>query len=108
MRVIVCSEVQWHYVRTRKQQLVRRFPPDWRVLFLQAYVRGRPNAWRPRHEGNVTWVTVPVFKNLPNPFLRRLLDVGFVRAVANLVLAAWVAVVRAVTGFAGRDVAVLV
>ena len=108
MKVIVCSEVQWHYVRTRKQQLVRRFPADWPVLFLQAYVRGRPNSWRPRHDGRVTYVTIPVFKSIPNPVLRRLLDLGVVRAVVNAVVAVWVAAVRAATGFAGRDVALIV
>jgi len=100
MKVVVCSEVQWHYVRTRKQQLLRRFPSDWPILFLQAYVRGRPNAWRPRRDGRVTYVTVPAMKSVPPSPLRWLLD--------HIVLAAWVAVVRAATGFAGRDVALLV
>jgi glycosyltransferase involved in cell wall biosynthesis len=108
MKVVVCSEVQWHYVRTRKQQLLRRFPPDWPILFLQAYVRGRPNAWRPRRDGRVTYVTVPAMKSVPPSLLRRLLDRGVVRAAANLVLGAWIAIVRAATGFAGRDVALLV
>ena len=108
MKVVVCSEVQWHYVRTRKQQLLLRFPADWPILFLQAYVRGRPSAWRPRRDGRVTYVTVPAFKSVPNPLLRRLLDVGLVRAAANAVLAVWVASVRAATGFAGRDVTVIV
>lgn len=108
MKVIVCSEVQWHYVRTRKQQLVRRFPAGWPVLFLQAYVRGRPNNWRPRRDGNVTYVTIPVFKSIPNPVLRGLLDRGVVRAVVNVLLAVWIAVVRAATGFGGRGVVVIV
>ena len=67
MQVVVCSEVQWRYVRTRKQQILRRFPPDWPILFLQAYVRGRRNDWRPQHDGRVTYVTVPAFKSVPNP-----------------------------------------
>ena len=108
MKVVVCSEVQWRYVRTRKQQLLGRFPRDWPILFLQSYVRGRPNEWRPRRDGSVTWVTVPAFKSIPNPILRRLLDLGAVRAVANAVLALWVWWVRAVTGFGGRDVGVYV
>ena len=108
MKVVVCSEVQWHYVRTRKQQLLRRFPSDWPVLFLQAYVRARPNAWRPRRDGRVTYVTVPAFKSVPNPTVRRLLDAGLVRVAANAVLALWVAWVRLITGFAGSDVVLIV
>ncbi len=108
MKVVVCAEVQWHYVRTRKQQILSRFPRDWRILFLQAYVRGRRNAWRPRRDGNVTYVTVPVFKNVPVPHVRRLLDSGWVRAVLNGVLLIWVWVVRVCTGFAGLDAALYV
>ena len=108
MKVVVCSEVQWHYVRTRKQQLLRRFPAAWPILFLQAYVRGRPNAWRPRRDGRIVYATVPAMKNLPAGAMRRLLDFGLARAAANLVLAVWVAVIRAVTGFGGRDVALVV
>lgn len=108
MKVVVCSEVQWRYVRTRKQQLVSRFPTDWPVLFLQAYVRGRPNAWRPQRDGRVTYATIPVFKSIPNPLLRRLLDLGIVRAVVNGLVAVWVWWIRVVTGFAGRDVVLVV
>lgn len=108
MRVVVCSEVQWRYVRTRKQQIVERLPAEWPVLFLQSYVRGRPNVWRPRRDGRVTVATVPAFKSIPNPALRRLLDFGFVRVLGNLVLWAWVSCLRATTGFGGRDVALYV
>jgi len=108
MKIVVCSEVQWHYVRTRKQQILSRFPPDWPILFLQAYVRGKPSAWRPRRDGRVTYVTVPAFKSIPNRFLRRLLDLGAVRAALNVVLGLWVRAVRAATGFGGRDVALYV
>jgi len=99
MQVIVCSDVQWHFVRTRKQQIVRRLPADWSILFLQVYKRGRPNAWRPRREGNVTYVTIPVFKHIPNPLLRWVQDRGIVRAAWSLVLAVWVWWVRRATGF---------
>jgi len=108
MRVVVCSEVQWRYVRTRKQQIVERLPADWPILFLQSYVRGRPNTWRPRRDGRVVVATVPAFKSIPNPRLRRLLDVGLARAFGNLVLWAWVSWVRAATGFGGRGVALYV
>ena len=42
MKVVVCAEVQWQYLRTRKQQILSRFPSDWPILFLQTYVRGEP------------------------------------------------------------------
>ena len=108
MKVVVCSEVQWRYVRTRKQQILGRFPPDWPILFLQAYVKDRSNAWLPRHEGAVTYVTVPALKPVPNSILRRLLDIGAVRAAINLVVSIWIWTVRVMTGFGGGDVALYV
>jgi glycosyltransferase involved in cell wall biosynthesis len=51
----------------------------------------------------VTYVTVPVMKSVPNPWLRRALELRAVRAVADLVLAIWVAVIRRRTDFSGRD-----
>jgi glycosyltransferase involved in cell wall biosynthesis len=108
MQVIVCSDVQWHFVRTRKQQIVRRLPADWSILFLQVYKRGRSNAWRPRREGNVTYVTIPVFKHIPDPLLRWVQDRGIVRAMWNLVLALWVWWVRRITGFGGGSAALYV
>ena len=108
MRVLVCAEVQWRYVRTRKQQLLTRFPAGWTILFLQPYVRGRRNAWFPRRDGRITYVTVPVLKNVPQEGVRRLLALGSVRAVANGMLLVWVWVWRLVLGFAGRDVVLYV
>jgi hypothetical protein len=108
MKVVVCSEVQWRYVRTRKQQILGRFPADWPILFLQSYVRGRPNDWRPRRDGNVLYVTVPAFKSIPTPWLRRLLEKPRVRAAANRILALWVAWIRWRTGFAGNDIGLYV
>jgi glycosyltransferase involved in cell wall biosynthesis len=108
MKVVVCSEVQWRYLRTRKQQILSRLPADWPILFLQAYVRGRRNDWRPQHDGRVTYVTVPAFKSVPSPLLRGLLDRGVVRALGNAVLAAWVWLVRLATGFGGGGVALYV
>ncbi len=104
MRVLVGAEVQWRYVRTRKQQLLTRFPPDWPILFLQPYVRGRPNAWFPRRDGSVTYVTVPVLKNVPQAGVRRLLALKFVRALVDGLLLLCVWGWRLVLGFAGRDV----
>jgi len=103
MRVVVCAEVQWRYVRTRKQQLLRRFPADWRILFLQPYVRGRRNDWWPQRDGAITYVTVPVLKNVPQPALRRMLAWAPLRALADAVLLVWVWCLRRWLGFASAD-----
>lgn len=102
MRIVVCAEMQWRYLRARKQQLLRRFPPDWRILFLQPTVRGRRNDWWPRRDGNVTYVTVPVLKNVPQPALRALLDRGWVRFPFDVLLWFWVTCLRLLHGCGGR------
>lgn len=108
MKVVVCTEVQWQFLTTRKRQFLMRFPADWSILYLQPYVRGRRNAWWPQRDGNLLFVTVPSIKHIPNRFLRWLQDQGAVRALLNMVLWCWVMVLRLATGFAGRDVVLYV
>lgn len=108
MKVIVCAEVSWLYVRTRKQQLLSRFPPDWPILFLQPWARGRRNAWWPQRDGRLIFATVPVMKNAPDRVVRTLLAQILVRALVNVVLFVWVWFLRRRTGFGGSDVALYV
>lgn len=108
MKVVVCAEVSWHYVRTRKQQILSRLPADWPILFLQPWVRGRRNAWWPQRDGRVVFATVPVMKNPPGRVSRLLLARIVVRALVNVVLFVWIWWLRRRTGFAGSDVALYV
>jgi teichuronic acid biosynthesis glycosyltransferase TuaH len=60
--LLVLSEVRWSYFRTRKQFLLSRFPPRWRIFFAQPPAFGADDPWRPRSEGRVTYFTVPFLK----------------------------------------------
>ena len=51
MDVVWLAEIKWDYLRTRKQQLIRRRPDDARILYLEPYVRGKPNRYDVREEG---------------------------------------------------------
>ncbi|MBI1798697.1 MAG: glycosyltransferase [Candidatus Eisenbacteria bacterium] len=62
MDLVVLSEVRWGYFRTRKQFLLSRFPPRWRVFYAQPPASGADDPWEPRTEGNVTYFTVPFLK----------------------------------------------
>ena len=62
MDLVVLSEVRWGYFRTRKQFLLSRFPPSWRIFFAQPPGGGAEDPWTPRREGNVTMFTVPFLK----------------------------------------------
>ena len=99
MKVICFSEIQWRYVRTRKQQVLSRFPADWEILFLSSVVRGKPNNFFPRRDGRIVHVCVPVFKNYPQRPLRALFSLPPARFVWNAVLLLWLNVIFLATGF---------
>lgn len=62
MDLVALSEVRWGYFRTRKQFLLSRFPPEWRIFFAQPPAFGAGDPWRARREGQVTYFTVPFLK----------------------------------------------
>jgi glycosyltransferase involved in cell wall biosynthesis len=103
MKIIFFSEIKWQYMRTRKQQLVRRFPADWQILFLEPYAAGRPNSFRPQWENNICFVTLPYFKNFPQPWLRRLVSWRIVRAGIIGLAAFWAGVLIRRSGFRRSD-----
>ncbi len=99
MKVVCFSEIQWRYVRTRKQQVLSRFPADWEILFLSSIVKGKPNNFLPLRDGRVVHVCVPVFKNVPQRWFRALLAFPPARFVWNAVLLLWVHAILLATGF---------
>ncbi len=103
LKVVCFSEIQWRYVRTRKQQILSRFPDDWEILFLSSVVAGKRNNFRPVKEGRVTHLCIPVFKNFPQKSVKMLFSFSPVRLVWNAVLLVWVKAALCATGFSGRD-----
>jgi glycosyltransferase involved in cell wall biosynthesis len=99
MKIICFSEIQWRYVRTRKQQVLSRLPEDWEVLFLSSFAKGRPNNFLPQHDGRVTHVCVPIFKNFPPGAVGALFSLAPARFLWNVALLLWVNVVFLMTGF---------
>lgn len=86
MDVVWFAEIKWDYLRTRKQQLIRRKPADVRLLFLEPYARGRENRFALRRipEVEQMWcATVPFVKAVPSGPLRRIADVPAARAAAD-------------------------
>lgn len=99
MKIVCFSEIQWQYVRTRKQQILSRFPDDWDILFLSTVVAGKKNNFLPRREGRVTHLCVPVMKNFPQRFIRFLFSLPPVRFIWNIFVFLWVRMVMITTGF---------
>ena len=103
VRIVCFSEIQWKYVRTRKQQVIDRFPPHWRVLFLSSVVKGKRNNFLPEKEGRVIHACVPVFKNFPPGVVRTVFSFPPVRFFWNVLVWIWVKTLLFVTGFHGSD-----
>ena len=103
VRIVCFSEIQWKYVRTRKQQVISRFPAHWRVLFLSSVVKGKRNNFLPEKEGRVVHACVPVFKNFPPGMVRTVFSFKPVRFFWNLLIWLWVKVLLLITGFRGAD-----
>ncbi len=103
MKIVCFSEIQWRYVRTRKQQILSRFPSDRRVLFLSTVVRGRRSNFRPERDGNVVHACVPVLKNFPQKWARVLFSFPPARFLWNAMLFVWLKVLLRMTGFHRSD-----
>jgi len=103
MKIVCFSEIQWRYVRTRKQQVLSRFPEDWEILFLSSVAKGKPNNYLPRRDGRVTHVCVPIFKNFPPGAVRGLAALRPVRFLWNAAILSWLQLIFIATRFHRRD-----
>ena len=65
MHVVWFAEIKWDYLRTRKQQLIRRRPADLDLLFFEPYVRGRDNRYDLRSVDGISVATIPFVKAAP-------------------------------------------
>ena len=65
MDIVWFAEIKWDYLKTRKQQIIRRKPADVRLLYLEPYVRGRDNTFDLRRDRDVMRATVPFIKTVP-------------------------------------------
>jgi glycosyltransferase involved in cell wall biosynthesis len=104
MQIIFFSEIKWQYLRTRKQQIIRRFPADWQILFIEPYTAGKPNSFRLQWDKNVGFATLPYFKNFPQRWLQLLVSFKLVRAFVILFAAFWAARLIRRSGFRHADV----
>ncbi|MBI5837411.1 MAG: glycosyltransferase [Candidatus Eisenbacteria bacterium] len=85
------SEIKWKAMRSRKQFMLSRFGPEWRILFLEPINFSRGNAWNVARDGAVAYGTVPFVKlNTTSGIYNRLLGLAAFRAFLN-----WIATLQA-------------
>lgn len=104
MKIIFFSEIKWQYLRTRKQQIIRCFPKDWEILFIEPYRLGVENSFKLRSDGNVRYATFPFFKNFLSPVIKKLLAFVLVRKICGIVMGLWGYLLLYLSGFAKFDV----
>jgi teichuronic acid biosynthesis glycosyltransferase TuaH len=100
MHVVWFAEIKWDYLRTRKQQLIRRRPAGIDVLFLEPFVRGRENRYDLRDADGIRVVTIPFIKSIPSGPGRGALNMPLTRHIVD---AAARARVRGILRRAGID-----
>ncbi|MGD8412897.1 MAG: glycosyltransferase [Candidatus Latescibacterota bacterium] len=84
MDIVWFAEIKWDYLKTRKQQIIRRKPDDVKLLYLEPFVRGRDNTFELREEGGILRATVPFVKTVPpGQPLRWVLDTGMGRSLVE-------------------------
>jgi glycosyltransferase involved in cell wall biosynthesis len=84
MDIIWFAEIKWDYLKTRKQQIIRRKPDGVRLLYLEPYVRGRDNTFDLRRDRDVLRATVPFIKTVPpGQALRWVLDRRWGRSLVD-------------------------
>ncbi len=103
MKLIWFSEIKWDYLKTRKQHIIENFPKEWEVLFVESFVFGRPNRFRPQRMGNITRLTIPFFKATPFPFLNKLQEKKIVQIIMESAVRFWIWFICRITGFSSSD-----
>ena len=84
MHIIWLAEIKWDYLRTRKQQLIERRPPDTDLVFFEPFVRNRENRYQLRDADGVRVATIPFVKSVPDGPARPLMDRAFVRRAVDV------------------------
>jgi glycosyltransferase involved in cell wall biosynthesis len=80
--LVFFSEIKWKAMRSRKQFMLSRFGPEWKILFLEPINFSRGNSWNLARDGNVAYGTVPFLKlNTTSGLYNRLLSFGPARSV---------------------------
>ena len=89
--LVFFSEIKWKAMRSRKQFMLSRFGPEWKILFLEPVNFNRGNSWNVARDGGVAYGTVPFVKlNTTSGLYNRLLARPLFRAVMT-----WLAALQA-------------
>ena len=69
MKIIWLSEIKWSYLKTRKQQILSKFPDTDKIYFIEPISSYLKNNYTFEIDGNVSFISVPQFQVPKNNFL---------------------------------------
>lgn len=107
MKIVWFSEIKWSYLKTRKQQIISRFPVDWNILFIEPYVKQHKNDYNPVEINNLVHVTVPFIKATPSKILNVLLSNRTVYALLSFIYLLKIEKLLKKTGFQTADIVIV-
>ena len=89
MNIIWLSEIKWNYLKTRKQQIISRFPDDSSVLFIEPISKQLSNNFYPKEYNHVKAVTIPQLRTVSNRLSNKILSFLFIRKIINALASLW-------------------
>ena len=89
MNIIWLSEIKWNYLKTRKQQIISRFPDDSSVLFIEPISKKLSNNYYPIEYSHVKAVTIPQLRSVRNRLSNKILSYLFIRKIINALATLW-------------------
>jgi len=89
VKIVWYSEIKWSYLTTRKQHLLRNFPATDTILFFQPFSLVGTNNFLPRKEGNIIYLTLPVYRKSKWSVLNKLLNTTLIRTLLYAATNIW-------------------
>ena len=89
MNIIWLSEIKWNYLKTRKQQIISRFPDDSSILFIEPISKKLSNNYYPIEYSHVKAVTIPQLRTVSNRLSNKILSFTFIRRIVNALASLW-------------------
>jgi len=89
MNIIWLSEIKWNYLRTRKQQIISRFPDDSSIFFIEPISKQLSNNFYTKQYNNVKAVTIPQLRSVSNKLSNKILSFLFIRKIINALASLW-------------------
>ena len=89
MNIIWFSEIKWDYLKTRKQQILSRFPESSSIYFFEPISKALPNHYSSRNFDHVKAVTIPQIRTVSGVIINLILSFSFIRTIINALAGLW-------------------